>query len=224
MTYEVDFSAPAMPFPPLTESGEPAEATVELNERLILKAYAMVAEAERLIAAQRQRIKTLESLSFSDELTGLVNRRGFELALKREISAVQRDPNASGTVVMIDLDGFKLVNDRFGHAAGDAYLKAVAEVLSNTLRDSDCIARIGGDEFAVLLPHTRSSTGQRRATQLQAQINGTCLTWQGLSLPLRASLGAAAYVGGDTMEDVMKRADARLYGNKAQRKSKRAVG
>lgn len=220
MTYEIAFTPTSIALPPLSEINDSAE----VNERLIIKAYAMVAEAERLIAAQRNRIKTLESLSFTDELTGLTNRRGFELAVKREVAAAQRDPACAGTVIMMDLDGFKQVNDHFGHAAGDAYLKAVADVLTGTLRGGDCIARLGGDEFAVLLPHARTSQGQRRAAQLQLQLNAACLNWQGLSLPLRVSLGAAPYNIGDTVEETMKRADARLYSNKAQRKAKRAVG
>lgn len=219
MTYDVDFT----PLDPVLPPPSSLADSADVNERLILRAYAMVAEAERLIAAQRSRIKTLESMSFTDELTGLTNRRGFQMALKRELGAAKRDIASSGTVIMMDLDGFKMINDRFGHAAGDAYLKAVADVLTRTLREGDCIARLGGDEFAVLLPHTRTSQGQRRAMQLQMQINAGCLSWQGMSLPLRVSLGAAPFGPEDNLEDVMKRADARLYSNKAQRKTKRAV-
>ena len=199
------------------------QETQELNERLLTRAYAMVAEAERLIAQQRQRIKTLETLSFSDELTGVLNRRGFEMAMAREMSFAQRDPGATGTVIMIDLDGFKQVNDRFGHAAGDAYLQAVARCLTTSLREGDTIARIGGDEFAVILPRSRPIAGQRRAVQLQAQLAATSLNWNGLALPLRASIGAAPYEGGDRTTDVLKRADARLYANKTARKAKRTA-
>ena len=92
MTYEIAFTPTSIALPPLSEIHDSAE----VNERLIIKAYAMVAEAERLIAAQRNRIKTLESLSFTDELTGLTNRRGFELAVKREVAAAQRDPAQIG--------------------------------------------------------------------------------------------------------------------------------
>ena len=196
-------------------------AEQEMNERLLTRAYAMVAEAERLIGQQRQRIRTLETLSFSDELTGTLNRRGFEMALTRELGSAQRDPDASGIVIMIDLDGFKLVNDRFGHAAGDAYLQLVGRTLMDSLRSGDVVARMGGDEFAVILPHTRNTAGQRRAAQLQQQLNAVTLPWKEFALPLRASFGAAPYGGGDSAADVLKRADARLYANKAARKSKR---
>lgn len=218
MSYILDFSSTSDNPVPLMELSNPQE----LNERMLARAYAMVAEAERLIAKQRERIKTLESLSFTDELTGLVNRRAFEMALSRELAAVSRDPSQTGTVIMVDLDGFKQINDRFGHAAGDAYLVAVAEVLRGALRETDTVARLGGDEFAILLPHTRSSAGARRCVSLQVQLNTAALAWQGLSLPLRASFGAAHFSGGDSLADVMKRADARLYGDKGTRKARRA--
>ncbi len=200
-----------------------SKETQELNERLLARAYAMVAEAERLISQQRTRIKILENLSFTDELTGTLNRRGFEMALTREIGAAQRDPNSCGTIIMVDLDGFKLVNDRFGHAAGDAYLQLVGKTLMGALRDGDTVARLGGDEFAIILPRSKTVTGQRRAAQLQAQLNAAALNWKEFALPLRASFGAASYVGGDTANDVLKRADARLYANKAARKGKRSA-
>lgn len=214
MTHIVDFDK--LPTSPLTFA--PELATQELNERLLTRAYGMVAEAERLIAEQRGRIRTLEQLSFHDELTGALNRRAYEMALSRELAATKRKPDEAGLVVMIDLDGFKQINDRFGHAAGDAYLQAIAHTLRGLLREGDTLARLGGDEFALLLPRCRPSAGQRRATQLQAALNAGNCVWQGMSLPLRASFGAASYGPDDDQKSALSRADARLYSNKAARK------
>lgn len=217
MTYTLDLSN----LPTAPTAFDVSKETEELNERLLTRAYAMVADAERLISQQRQRIKMLETLSFTDELTGCVNRRAFEMAMVRELGMAQRDPNGGGVVIMIDLDGFKLVNDRFGHAAGDAYLQAVGRFLTGSMRDGDTVARLGGDEFALILPRTRAVAGQRRATQLQQQLHATSLSWKDLALPLRASFGTAPFSGGDLATEVLARADARLYADKTSRKSGR---
>ena len=216
----------AIDFETLPTASRPLDVereTTELNERLLTRAYAMVAEAERMIAEQRNRIKVLESLSFTDELTGALNRRAFDLALARELGAAQRDPAACGTVILIDLDGFKLINDRFGHAAGDAYLAGVSRTLRGALRAGDTLARLGGDEFAIILPRCRATVGARRAAQLQSLLQQSSVEWDGMSLPLRASFGPASFSGGDDAADIIKRADARLYSNKAARKGKRSA-
>ncbi len=213
MSFALDASAlPHAPRPlnEVTDFGE-------ISERVLTRAYAMVAEAERLVAQQRERIRLLEGLSLTDELTGLTNRRGFNAALTRELATLQRDPLATGILILIDLDGFKQINDRFGHAAGDAHLKAVAETLRTALRAGDCLARLGGDEFAILLPRTRSAAGLRRAATLQAYLNAATSTWEGVCHPLRASFGAAPYAADDTPAGLLKRTDARLYANKNQR-------
>lgn len=214
MTFNIDFNR----LPTTPQPLDVVRESQELNERLLTRAYSMVAEAERLIAQQRQRIKVLESLSYADELTGVLNRRGFDMALTREISNAQRDPGATGMVVLVDLDGFKGVNDHFGHPAGDAYLQAVATTLGEIVREGDIVARIGGDEFAIIMPRVKASTSQRRATAMMAQLNSTSMKWRDLSLPLMASFGATTYSAIDTNASVFKRADERLYVNKTQRK------
>lgn len=217
MTYTLDLSN----LPVAPTAFDVSKETQELNERLLTRAYSMVADAERTIQQQRQRIRMLEALSFTDELTGCLNRRAFEMAMARELGMAQRDPNGGGIVIMIDLDGFKLVNDRLGHAAGDACLQAVGRFLMDAMRDGDTVARLGGDEFALILPRMKAAAGQRRATQLQNQMQAASFSWKELALPLRASFGTASYSGGDTAIEVLARADARLYANKAARKTGR---
>ena len=116
-------------------------------------AMRLAEEVDRLeleLAAARSRMAALETRAEIDPLTDLVNRRGLERELKRALAYVKRY-ETSAVLVYIDLDGFKAINDRHGHAAGDAVLKAVAMVLARQVRASDLVARLGGDEFVVLL-------------------------------------------------------------------------
>lgn len=186
--------------------------------RLLLEsALDRVAEAEQTIAAQRERIEYLETLSLTDELTGLMNRRGFQAAFRRELAQARRS-GVGGVLVMVDLDGFKAINDRHGHLAGDAYLRRVAHVLRNQIRAQDVLCRLGGDEFAILLTAADAEMGAERAQEIAAAVNAEICPWRGQFLPLRASFGAQAYGAGDREELVMRRADAAMYAQKSGRK------
>lgn len=124
-----------------------------------------------------------------DGLTGLMNRKGL---MRRLGEAWQRrDPDQPDTLVMIDLDHFKPVNDRGGHAAGDAMLVAVAGAVSRQVRGTDTVARIGGDEFAVLLPNCRQAHAAEIAAKILQGIRDIELDWPGLTLRVGASIGVA---------------------------------
>jgi diguanylate cyclase (GGDEF)-like protein len=103
------------------------------------------------VTDRRRQEKTLRHIADHDELTGLLNRRSFRAALQRHLAAARRY-GPGGALLMLDLDGFKTVNDTRGHTAGDALILACAEALQARVRESDLLARLGGDEFAVLLP------------------------------------------------------------------------
>jgi GGDEF domain-containing protein len=156
-------------------------------------------QAEIVIRAQEDRIRTLEAIAQSDELTGLANRRGFASAFERELSLARRDSGCSGILVMIDLDAFKTINDKWGHQAGDA------------------VARLGGDEFALLLTRMDEQTGAKRLAKLEQAFNKRALVLHE-RIPLRASFGFAPYSGTQTAESVMHAADVRLYAHKARNK------
>ncbi|GGE63028.1 GGDEF domain-containing protein [Niveispirillum cyanobacteriorum] len=176
-------------------------------------------EAEAKIAEQKERIEHLETLSMTDELTGLLNRRGFVEAFHREL-AMARRTGMGGVLVIIDLDGFKAVNDSHGHLCGDWYLRQAGRILKDNVRANDIVARFGGDEFAVLLTHTDQTQGMARAEMLSSIFNAQSCQWQMQSLPMRASFGMQAFGPGDQEEDLIRRADAGMY--RAKRKAKTA--
>src|SRR5690606_9610578 len=118
------------------------------------------------IAEQEERIALLEKQVTMDELTGLLNRRGFFDTFDREIDRTNRGHSQGGLLVLIDLDNFKMINDTYGHQAGDAALKLVAKTLVTESRRMDACARLGGDEFIVLLANTDRDSVLTRAQAL----------------------------------------------------------
>ncbi|PWC33285.1 GGDEF domain-containing protein [Azospirillum sp. TSO35-2] len=179
---------------------------------------ALLAEAKETIAQQQERIAYLESLTMTDELTGLLNRRGFYSHFRRELAAARRHGTAGGLLVMIDLDGFKAINDTHGHIAGDSYLRQVARLIVGNVRQEDVVARLGGDEFAVLLTNTDTGAGLARARQLAAIADASHVEWGGHALPVRFSVGTQPYGADDSEDEVMRRADVMMYGAKHARR------
>src|SRR5687767_2983590 len=145
------------------ERGEPGKPTHAVLE-LLKTASQIIRQAEDRISAQDMRIALLESIATSDELTGLMNRRGFFEAFSRELDRVNRGQSGNGLVILIDLDNFKPINDTYGHPAGDAALKLVARTLAADIRKMDVAARLGGDEFVLLFAN---ATREAAAARLQ---------------------------------------------------------
>lgn len=179
------------------------------------------AENEQLrrdLAEAQRRIGELEKLSREDGLTGLVNRRGFDLELQRahEFSARHGENMA---LLLLDLDNFKDINDRFGHAGGDESLRHVAWLLRQNVRGSDVVARIGGDEFAIILWRTSGPSSLRKADLLRGLLSRTTLAVAGQPIDTSTSIGVAslepAYA---TTEQWFAAADKQLYANKEQRR------
>jgi diguanylate cyclase (GGDEF)-like protein len=184
----------------------------------------LAAEVERLageLKASQTRISELEARIDVDPLTETLNRRGFERELKRSLAYVKRY-GVSAALVYLDLDGFKPVNDRHGHAAGDAVLKAVAASLIRKVRTSDIVARIGGDEFVVLLWNVTEDEAAAKAEALEAAVYATPVRWSASTLVVGASAGVAPIGPLDAPADLLGRADAAMYARKAQRHSKTA--
>lgn len=179
----------------------------------------LAAQAEQRIAEQEARIQHLESLSTTDELTGLLNRRGFMEGLNRALQSARRY-DEEGVLTFIDLDGFKTINDTHGHEAGDLILRRVSELLLSNVRKTDLVARIGGDEFAVLFVHAVKQVGRKRAEILRQILNASAVSYNGVMAPVRASLGCADYSCWSQPDEIMRKADRAMYREKNRRAQK----
>jgi diguanylate cyclase (GGDEF)-like protein len=187
--------------------------------RIAADALNAALSAEQLIRELHERIAQLEKLALTDELTGLLNRRGFERDLACAVAAARRY-GEEGVIAFIDLDGFKEINDSLGHAAGDAALREVAALLAANTRLTDSVGRLGGDEFAILLKRTNWQNGIRRAHELHRLIDPAVVHFvDGRSIEVRSSLGLQPYhagIDGDAAV-LLARADAEMYEQKRLR-------
>ena len=167
-------------------------------------ARAVAAAAERRVNELQLRILQLESQVTADELTGLLNRRGFLEAFGRANAAARRG-GARGVVILYDLDGFKEVNDRLGHAQGDQMLREMGALLRRNTRKMDAIARLGGDEFALLLIGAPLDSARKKCQSIGRALN---------AIGLRASFGVAEFDGNEDEDSILHRADMAMYAEK----------
>lgn len=161
-------------------------------------------------------VRRLNYLSRHDSLTGLLNRRAMEQALRAEQRRWQRFGDRYA-VLLVDLDHFKRVNDVHGHAAGDAALQDVAHTLRQVARSVDRVGRFGGEEFCLLLPHTPLEGAEQMARRVRQAIAELPLSWDGSTIQLTASVGVAACEQpAETVSQLMMRADRALYQAKTE--------
>jgi diguanylate cyclase (GGDEF)-like protein len=168
------------------------------------------------VTAQVQLREELRHQSETDALTGIANRRRFHQALEIECIRFTRG-HAPLSVLMIDLDFFKEVNDQYGHPVGDAVLRAISQRLSNCLRKTDLLARYGGEEFAVLLPETRGEGASIIAERIRTAMNLEPMEIEGLKIPVSVSVGVASHTSDKEVDPaiLLKKADLALYRAKA---------
>jgi diguanylate cyclase (GGDEF)-like protein len=166
---------------------------------------------DRVLSIQRE----LERLVVSDPLTGLYNRRYLVDRLGQEMNRVDRYGGRLA-FAMVDLDGFKPVNDKYGHVFGDRLLRAVAAEISRSLRTPDVAARYGGDEFAVILPQTQPEGALRVCERIRKAVETVAISAGDVPVSVTATLGVADYPaeGVSSAEDLVHAADEALYGAK----------
>ena len=177
-----------------------------IGHALATAAEPLLAQAESREALQMERDRFAREAR-TDRLTGLENRAAWDDDLAHEEARLKRY-KGSVSIVSADMDNLKAINDRDGHAAGDQAIKAAAELLRRSARASDRVARVGGDEFLVLLPHTLEVGAERYMARVRA---GISVVLRGASL----SMGSATSVKGESLEETVHRADAAMYASKA---------
>jgi diguanylate cyclase (GGDEF)-like protein len=172
---------------------------------------------ERKLAAARREIAHLEAVAETDFLLGIPNRRGFERELVRAIAYIKRY-QASGALIVLDVDRLKPINDTFGHAAGDVVLKAVVEVLQQHVRASDVLGRLGGDEFALLLWNLSKADAVAKAAALEASVDRLAVAFDGHMISAGISAGVMDIDPQAEAAEVLSRADAAMYARKVARR------
>jgi diguanylate cyclase (GGDEF)-like protein len=187
---------------------------------LLWRKYTQTELLQRALADTNQVLKQqqaeLETLATRNSLTGLLNRRECLHQAEQECARAQRD-HSPLSLLMLDLDHFKTVNDRFGHPAGDAVLKHVAQLMTQSVRQTDRVARFGGEEFVVLLPNTDAASAHVLADKLRSNLAHTPTPWPqtgaGPDIPITTSIGLVCRPAGgtQTLDMLLARADQALY-------------
>ncbi len=165
------------------------------------------------VAALKAQLAAAEALADADVLAAVLNRRAFVRELTRVAAFVERY-GGPACLIVFDLDGFKAVNDRFGHAGGDAALTAAADRLTANVRSSDLVGRLGGDEFAVVLAMTDAESGAAKAKVLAEAIGSAPVALEGGQIMLRASWGLCEITPSSSAGQILAKADAAMFTSK----------
>lgn len=165
------------------------------------------------IRSVRERLRSAEALADHDGLLPLLNRRAFA----RELSGAMSYAKRYGTplsLLYIDIDGFKAINDTYGHSAGDAVLADVARKIVAHIRESDIAGRLGGDEFGIILSHAAEKSARAKAASISDVVARDPVLMEGRAIPVRVSIGAVMIGPDDEVEGAIARADKAMYSAK----------
>jgi len=156
-------------------------------------------------------LKQIEQQSSIDDLTLCYNKKETELIFKRMLSSYLRYSETYFTVLMLDLDHFKKVNDTYGHLAGDYILKETTKIIKKHLRESDIFGRVGGEEFIILLTHTKTSGALKISNKILDIIRNHQFEYNGKLIPIRVSIGMTSILKNDSYHSIVDRVDKALY-------------
>ncbi len=200
-------------------SSDESQREVELNQQL-LDMQSRLEEMETLAEAAQDAIEDQRKKSMHDALTGLANRESYQQRLTQEFNRIQRY-GGKLSLMVCDVDLFKRINDTYGHLAGDKVLKIIAKSLQNNLRDSDFIARFGGEEFVALMPETSAEEAKVVAEKLRKKVEESPFNFKKEPVQVTVSFGISELIQGESEDEVFSRADKALY--KAKEKGRNQV-
>jgi diguanylate cyclase (GGDEF)-like protein len=195
----------------------------EFTPRVRGAVMALMGEVESLridLELTRARLDEMKEVADRDQLLPILNRRAFVRELTRYIGFGVRY-GTPASLVYFDLDGFKQINDTFGHAAGDAVLEHFAQSLVAHVRDSDVVGRLGGDEFGIILTHANQLQAGAKATALAQLLSDKPLAWKSHKIPIEFSFGAFELSASDSADLAIARADEAMYAHKRAANSRR---
>jgi diguanylate cyclase (GGDEF)-like protein len=215
-----DEAAPASAPPPAAEAlsilGIPeAELTPRVRDAIM----SLMGEVGRLredLDRTKARLEAVETMADQDGLLPLLNRRAFVREMSRMISFAERY-DVPASLIYFDLDGFKAVNDAHGHAAGDAALNYVADLLTGNVRESDVVGRLGGDEFGVILTKADNAQAEAKAKSLSELFERKPFVWQDKPVALSFAYGVHTFQSGEDADVALARADDAMYAAKRAR-------
>ncbi len=205
-----------------TFSSEENNREVELTQQLA-DMQNKLDEMEKLAEDAHHAIEEQRKKAMHDALTGLPNRESYQQRLEQEISRIQRY-GGSLSLMVCDIDLFKRINDTYGHLAGDKVLKIVARSLQSNLRDSDFIARFGGEEFVALMPETSAKEARLVAEKLRTRVEASPFNFKKEPVQITASFGISEFAKDENVEEVFQRADKALYKAKENGRNQVQIG
>ncbi len=182
---------------------------IQVNEKLQDQLF----HAEQKLERKERQIESHMAEARTDALTSLPNRRAFDDSIKQQAALHQRQGVAYG-LIHVDVDHFKQLNDRWGHPAGDEVLKTVAAAIRRAARQSDLVARVGGEEFAVVLPNASEDAVIAASERIRASVETTPIRIQGTEVPVTISVGVARITAGEASKSLISRSDEALYASK----------